>query len=351
MKINSMKTAIIATSIILLSACNDKKSEDNKMATGEVIAVKTMPLQPLEQGKTINASGQFSTEDEVVLSFKTGGIINQLLVKEGDYIHKGQLLAKLDLTEINAALNQSKLAVSKATRDFERVNNLYKDSTATLEQLQNTRTALDLAKQQNSAAQFNYNYSEIRALENGYVLKKFANVGQLVTSGESIIQTNGATKNKWILKVGVSDSDWGAITVGDKVKIKIDALPNQLINAKVIRKSQGIDASNGTLAVDIEVESNYNKYLAAGMYGAATIQTRITSKVWQIPYDAILDSNGGEGFVFVTNDNKVAVKVPVKITAIDKNTASISEGLMDYKAVITSGSAYLTDKSNIKVSQ
>jgi len=63
----------------------------------------------------------------------------------------------------------------------------------------------------------------------------------------------------------------------------------------------------------------------------------------------LLDGNADQGFVFVTNDNINALKVPVTIEAIDGKNILISKGLDGYGSLIVSGSAYLTDKSAIKV--
>ena len=65
------------------------------------------------------------------------------------------MLATLNLTEVNAAAEQASLAYQKAERDYERASNLYQDSVATLEQMQNAKTALDVARQQYNSAGFN----------------------------------------------------------------------------------------------------------------------------------------------------------------------------------------------------
>ena len=162
-----------------------------------------------------------------VLAFKTGGVINRVLVKEGDPVRKGQLLATLDLTEINALVAQARFGYEKAQRDFQRVTNLYRDSVATLEQLQNTETALAVAKEQLEAATFNRSFSEIHSPSNGYVLRKYVNAGQVVGVGDPILLTNAAVGNNWILKIGVSDKQWASIKINDKATIAIDAFPDR----------------------------------------------------------------------------------------------------------------------------
>ena len=110
--------------------------------------------------ETVNASGKVYPEIEVKISPDISGEIVELNVEEGDSVKKGQILATLDLTEVQAGLNQSKLAYEKALRDHERAGRLYRDSVATLEQFQNSKTALDIAQQQLFCHQLSNSASE-----------------------------------------------------------------------------------------------------------------------------------------------------------------------------------------------
>jgi RND family efflux transporter MFP subunit len=211
------KTAfvLVAATAFFLQSCGKSKPEAAISSAADTIHVKVVSLEKSNADAVINASGQFTTDDETYLSFLTGGIVKQLLVKEGDRVRKGQLLATLDLTSINSMVNQAKLGLDKANRDLVRVTNLQKDGFATLEQMQNAQTAVDIAQQQLESARFNLKYSEIRALQDGFVLKRFVNQGQLVSTGTPVFQTNGAGDGKWYLKVGVSDREWNAISEGN----------------------------------------------------------------------------------------------------------------------------------------
>ena len=71
--------------------------------------------------------------------------------------------------------------------------------------------------------------------------------------------------------------------------------------------------------------------------------------VWKIPYDALLDGNAQSGYVFVTDDEKVARKVPVVVGSIEKNDVVIQAGLENAHSLIISGSAYLKDSSAISI--
>jgi RND family efflux transporter MFP subunit len=339
-------TAITASFVVLISCKQAKKTETN---SEEIIPVETITLQQDSIHQSIYAAGQFTTDDETNLAFKNGGVVNRIYVKEGDAIRKGQLLATLNLTEINAMAEQASLALQKAQRDFERASNLYKDSVATLEQMQNAKTALDVARQQYNSAGFNQTFSEIRATRNGFVLHKFANEGQIVGPGTPILQVNGAGQANWILKAGVSDYQWAAIKTGDKAVITTDALPGQSMTAFVSKKSEGIDPVSGTFIIQLQLNNPPAGKIASGLFGKATINPSQTTEAWAIPYDALLDGDAGNGYVFITNDNITAHKVRVQVDKIENGQVIVSGGLENAKALIVSGSAYLNEGSKVKV--
>lgn len=305
----------------------------------------------------IAVSGQFTTDDETELSFKTGGVIRSILVKEGDRVQQGQLLATLDLTEINTQVQQAQLGLEKARRDFQRIQNLYRDSVATLEQMQNAQTALDIATQQVNAIRFNQSYSEIRAGEEGYVLKKLANPGQVVGAGTPVLETNGAGSHHWLLRVGISDRQWAQVRLGDKASLETGALPGQTLHGTVSRKSEGIDPATGTFSADIRLEGDAP--VAAGLFGkgviepsgapAANAKRPSSPGPWAIPYQALLDGDGSSGYVFVTQDGHTAHKVRVRLSGMERDKVIISDGLSGAGSLIVSGSAYLTDSSPIRI--
>ncbi|HEY3429920.1 MAG TPA: efflux RND transporter periplasmic adaptor subunit, partial [Cyclobacteriaceae bacterium] len=235
-------------------------------------------------------------------------------------------------------------------RDFARVENLYKDSVATLEQFQNAKTGLEVAERQYEAAKFNRSYSQIHAVSNGYVLKKLANEGQVISPGSSVLQTNGASQNSWKLRVGVSDREWAVLSIGDKATITTDALPGTSLTATVTRKAEGTDGITGAFTVELTLDKTKTA-LASGLFGKASIQASQLQTLWSIPYDALLDGNAQSGYVFITNDSKTALKTPVVVSGINRDEILISAGLENAKFLIVSGSAYLRDSSSIAIIQ
>jgi RND family efflux transporter MFP subunit len=334
---------------VILEACTDTSGKTNSIPRkSEPIPVKITAIEKSTSIPTILVSGQLTSDDETILSFKVSGVIKNVFVKEGDKISKGQLLATLDLTEINAQVAQARLGFEKAQRDFQRITNLNKDSVATLEQLQNSQTAFSVAKEFLDAANFNRSFAEIHAPASGFVLRKFVNAGQVISVGNSVLQTNGVTQSSWILRTGASDKQWALIKIGDKANVRLDAFPDHIFQATVIRKAGTSDLQTGTFAIELSINSEDVK-LATGMFGSAELQSGEAKNSWSVPYEAILDASGNEGFIFVTTDNQTVKRKPVVIESFDGNFIRISKGLEGNESLIVAGSAYLSDGSPIMV--
>lgn len=345
-----MRTFIL---IILFSlsliACKDKKEKDAVLPVEEAIPVKLAPVSSQDQAGTILLSGMLHTEDETRLSFKIGGVIDQITVEEGQYVRKGQLLASLKSTEIAAQVSQVQLSVEKAERDFLRAQNLYRDSVATLEQLQNARTGLEIAKQNLQQVVFNQQYSKIYAPSDGFVARKLSQPGELTGPGTPVLLIGEVSpSSQWILSVGAADREWAALEKGNKALVSVDAFPGKEFKAVVSRKALAADPVSGSFEVEIRV-SFEKEQPAIGMFGKARVTPSRKISGYSIPYDALLEADGKKGYVFVSNDRKTVKRVEVQIGSIDKEKVVIESGLDGYAYVVISGSPYLSDQSTITI--
>ena len=340
---------------VVLFTC--RKQEEKKerqvspLADESAIAVKLIPVQQGNYSLPIVSSGLISTETESKLSFKVGGMISRIFVDEGQSVIKGQLLASLDLTEIEAQVSQAKNNLEKTKRDFERGQRLYKDSAATLEQLQNLQTASDGARESYSIASFNKQFATIHATTSGMVIRKFVNEGEQISSGSPVLIINSAAQNNWIVKIGLPDVDWVRVKKGDRAKITFDAYPDIVFNGEVSLINEGADQVNGLYPAEVKIKPN-GKKLASGLFARAEIMTSAKQSLRGVPIETIVEGNGKNAFVFVVNsDHKSVRKIPVTIAYITGDSAIISKGLEDVKEIISSGSAFLTEFSTIQITQ
>ena len=335
----------ILTMLTLLSACGSADATNGTTENGAT-PVTIMHVRPSRTAATVSVPGLFTTDDETALSFLSGGIVRSVLVKEGEPVKAGQLLATLEPTNIDAQVQQAQLGSEKAERDRQRAEALYKDSVISLEMLQNARTAAAVAKEQLTSAQYGRRHAEIRASSDGFVLRKFVNEGQLVGAGSPVLMVNGAGKGKWLLKAGLSDKDWAQVNTGDSAAVVADAYPGRTMQAVVNSKSAGADPRSGLFQVELRIVDPLGQ-LASGLYGKAVIRTQGRSDAVAIPYEALLDGNGDQGVVFIVENGK-AHKMPVVVRGIT-GTHVLVNGLDSTKALIVKGGPYLTEGTAVVV--
>lgn len=332
---------------LLFSACKQKPKE-NIQQSAEEILVSTTPIQNSDYTPVIQYSGMMASTNEAKLSFKVAGIISHIYVKEGDKVSKGQLLATLNLTEINAQVEQSKQALDKAKRDVNRVKNLFNDTAATLEQLQNVQTQLDVAKENNRIALFNQGYAQIHALTDGVITKKIMNEGELASSGSPVFIINEATQNDWVIRFGVADKDWSLLKKGDKAKVAIDAFTNKTFAGVVTKKAEVADPMSNTYEIEVKVLPGNEKF-ATGLFATVQLNGMVDNNIKLLPVEALAEADDKKGFVFVLNADKKSVKkIPVQIAFITKNQVAIQSGLENNVEVITKGVSYLSENSIVK---
>jgi membrane fusion protein, multidrug efflux system len=345
---NTINFLIITVSTVFLFASCEKKpvvienSEQPVCVQAEIIQETTIT-------NSIHCSGILSSKQISKLSFKTGGIINRMLVDEGSVVRKGQVLATLDMTEISAQVNQARVASEKAGRDLERAKNLFADSVVTLEVLQNATSAYDAAFETKNIAEFNQRYSQIVAPSNGRIIGKLTEVNELIAPGMPVLIFSEQATDEWIVKAGVSDKDRVAIKIGDNAVLSFDAFRGKEFTAKVTQLSELADQTSGTFEVELTVKPGDTRFIN-GLVAAVKISSSFTQTVSLLPPNAITEVNGMKGFVYVVNpENATAKKIPVTISYIENNELAILEPISQMGMVITKGATYLEDGSKIKI--
>lgn len=363
---------------ILATACSGEKQEKSgpSGAAAPVRTVETADAEPVQYRETVFASGKLSLEEEAKLSFKTGGIIRKIYVSEGQAVRQGQVLAELALDEISAQARQArlgnqqaeinvenaKLALRLAERDHQNALGLYRDSVATLEQLQNAEVQLDNARNQLEAARkglamqgeqvqvaaFNLQYSKITAPANGTILKKLAEANELAGPGMPVLLFGSRDKSR-VIKVSLTDKDIIHVGIGDEAEVQFDAYPGHTFRGQVREVASMADPYANTYEVEVEVMPE-GKTLLSGFIGSVSIFTSSTAHLLRIPADALIGAHEMEGEVFVAENGK-AVKTRVGIYKAEGEHLLIERGLDSADKVITSGVGYLEDEQAIMIGQ
>jgi len=337
----------ILMAVFIIAGCgkNDSAQENNDATPVKVVSVrKELVSIP------ITTSGVLSSPQESKLSFKIGGIIEKILVAEGKSVRRGQALAVLDQSEIQAQLTQAKSGFEKAQRDFERVEKLYVDSVVTLEQKQDARTGLDVAKSNLEIARFNYQHSRIIAPADGKILKRFAEPNEMVGPGTPVF-IFGSTESQWIIRTGVTDRDVVRLAMKDSARVSFDAYPGQDFSAEVNEISQSADPMTGTYPLELRLKSHPAK-LVSGLVARVHIYPSSKTAVFLIPMEALVEADGNLGFIYLPDSESTrAEKKKIRVVHLFANSVAIKMDAGDSIDIVSEGSAYLSNGSRIEVAK
>ena len=331
--------------ILLLISC--KNHQDGNIQPEKIIPVRVGKVSEEILYFPVKSSGRLSVQSEQKLSFRTGGIIKHILVRSGQAVKSGQMLAELNLSEIQAQVNIAQEAFEKANRDYIRAQNLYNDSVATLELFQNAKTALDIAKSNLEVARFNLKHSKIEAPSDGKILKVILEENEITSPGYPVLLF-GSTSEKWVIRTNISDKDMISIQIGDSAKISLDPYPDEQFKGIVSEIAGMADPYTGTYEVKIILLNTRNKEMATGLIARTDIIPDRSTKLLSIPSDALFNSNEQTGYVFKATDSTV-VKEKVTIEHISDKKIYITGKLNNGDLVVTDGINYIDENSKIKI--
>lgn len=335
--------ACALTGFVLLAACAPEK---------EVVVVAPTPvhLATVSEGPAqppIEATGVVAARDELRLSFKAGGVVQRVAVREGDAVRKGQLLAELDPTEISAQVDQARQLADKAERDLARGTALQADQVIPLEQLQNLQTQAEVARSQLRAARFNQGFTSIHAPADGVVLKRMIEERELAAPGQVMLIV-GRNDGGHVVRFAVADRNIVQLKAGDAVEVRLDAWPSESFKAVVSQVAGAADPATGLFQVEARILAT-GKTLVSGLVGRVRLAPGSNAaRLPYVPIGAVLEGNGERAQVFVA-DGEVARRRDVELAFITADSVAIRSGLKAGEQIIATGAPYLEDGGRIAI--
>ncbi|MGH7554397.1 MAG: efflux RND transporter periplasmic adaptor subunit [Longimicrobiales bacterium] len=338
---------LVLTTTAFVSSCHRAEAQRGAMGEAPVVPVRVAQVIEDTTMQPIEAVGVLEPKEQVQLSFKVGGVVASVKVDEGQSVHAGQVLALLDLREIDAQVNKAKAGWEKTERDLARAQSLYEDSVATLEQLENATTAAQAARSDYEIARVNQRYATIVAPASGVVLRRSAEPGELVTPGQHIVEL-GSARAGVVLRAGLVDRDAVRVGVGDEAEVRFDAYPGVSFAGRVTEVAAAATSGIGTYAVEVSLAEAPSR--SSGLIGHVRILPKARTRVLVVPIESIVEADGDEGAVFtIARDGSTARRIAVSIGAIDEGRVAITGGLDGVGIVISAGAAFIADGSKVKV--
>lgn len=336
--------------ICLFAACKtDYPGQEAKTnSTNAAIPVEVVELKLSKEIIPIEAGGTIGAKEETKLSFKIGGVIDGMNAKEGQYIRKGTVLARLNTTEINAQVMKARQAKDKLQRDLDRAKKLYAEQAATLEQVEGLTTALEVASSDLEIAGFNQSYAKITAPVNGRIVKRFAERGELIGPGSPVFLIVGEGRGSYVLRVGIADRDILSVRMGDRAEVRLDAYEGAVVPATVTEIAATADPRTGTFGVELTLDGK-GKTLKNGFIGRASIYPSGQAAHYRLPLDALVEGEGRNVRIYHPDtEGRAAVKTVRFTHLLDDEFVVPETELAGVSEVITRGAAYLTVGATIK---
>jgi RND family efflux transporter MFP subunit len=341
---------VASLALILVTACGkgepDAGEGDTAASAAGAIPVRLAPVVDDSVAQPVTATGVVALRDEIALSFKIGGVVTQMLVREGDAVRSGQLLATLDLREIDAQVAKAQSAATKAERDLARVTRLQADSVATRQQFDDATTAAEVARADLQTAAVNRQYARIVAPTAGVVLRRTTEPGELVAAGATAL-TLGSRTSGTIVRASLTDRDVVRVRLGDRAVVHIDARAEREIRGTVRQIGATSDPRTGTYNVEIAVDAPTG--LASGMIGRVEILAAGAERLRTVPVEALLEADGDRATLFALGPDGRAKRIPVEVAFVRGEQAGVRGGLAGATRVVTDGAAYLSDGAAVRV--
>ncbi len=276
--------------------------------------------------KTVSVTGKVDADNSVNLVFQAGGNLDYLGVKVGDTVKKGQLIASLNKDNLWAAFRQAQQDFTAAKAASEQYYSANTNATESYDQ-KVKRTALDAT--QNKAydnmviaqkAVYNSNlYSPI----DGIVTRVDADaVGMNVTAATVFTVTD---PNSLIFKLEVDQADIGKVTLGQKVKIVLDAFQDKTL-VKSVDKVDFVShaTTSGGNAYYVEALLPMDSGFRVGMSGNADIIIATKDNVLTIPASSVTDDN-----TVYKKQNDKYIKTKVKLGLQNDTLSEVISGLLE----------------------
>ncbi|MFQ6093283.1 MAG: efflux RND transporter periplasmic adaptor subunit [bacterium] len=269
---------------------------------------------------TVSATGVIEPINKVEIKSKASGLIEELPVEEGDSVEKGDLIARLDQTDVRHDYEQAKadLEVAEATvrkteTTYKRKAGLFEKGLVSAEEMDQSNLELVQAKAQLVRAKAVLATAEERLKDtvvkspiSGIVLQKNVEKGQIISSGISSVSggtliATVADMGRVSVKADIDEVDIGQIEKGQEAKVVADAFPGDLFWGEVIRIAPLAKVEQNVTIFEVTVEvNNEEAKLKAGMNATVDITIADRKDVLLVPNEALKDLREmvkpGEGY-------------------------------------------------------
>lgn len=343
--------------ILSLSACKqDLAPIEHKPV---LRPVRTLTVEAAQSTTTLTFTAVVDVKQKADLSFKLAGSLHRLLVKQGDKVYKGDVIAKLDDTDLKLNLITAQANFDKASADYKRAKNLIKTkfiSQADFDQLNANASA---TKAQLQTAKNNLSYSEITASFDGMIAKVYTDIYQQLNAMQPVVHLHDL--NTVMLKVNVPESIMLHLKKGavkGEVTASFSGIEKKVFPITFAEVATIADENSKTYEVLFSMPTPDDFVILPGMTAKVTAKVSSTNTsnqgenvAFYLPSNTVL-SDRTNHYVFVVNGlegnvGKVSKKI-INIGNITSQGIEVFSGLTKGDLVVNAGVSKITDGLLVK---
>jgi len=285
-------------------------------------------------------------------------IVDEYPFLEGEYVKKGETVAKLDTQKLNLMLNEaintqneSDARLKLAEDELRRVKELHDRGIVSRSQLDNAVSNKDslVARQkllQSRINQLEYDISRtnITAPFNGYITKEHTQIGEWLDSGDNIVELIDIDNVQTVVEM--PEKYVHLIRVGDEVDVTLNSLPGQTFTGELVSIVPQADQSSRAFPVKVRLK-NDDHIIKSSMSARVSFLLGETKETKMVLKDSIIN-NGGNKIVYVVRDS-IAQPVPVLTGLAHENFVEVQGEIEAGEQVVVRGNERLRPMQPVEV--
>ncbi len=347
-------------SSLLLAACGGEQPTGAAQAaeTGQTDAAPAIPVEvaTARQGSIstwYTGTGTLEARNEADAIAKVGGVVEVILVEEGDHVTKGQVLARLDDERLALELARARANLAKVEQEFARAEQMHERHLLSNAEFETQKYELAALKAALQLADLEHDWTTLRSPIDGIVATRHIKVGNLIEQNQPAFHIVDMTP--LIAEVFVPETELATLHAGQTASISPQAMAEQpieerLFAAHVERVSPVVDAATGTFKVTLQLDTPTD-LLRPGMFVTSRIEQDQHTNAVLIPQGAVFDDNSlgtEQDAIFVVTDG-VAHLQPVTLGITGQAEVEVTANLAPGALVVTVGQNSLRDGSKVNV--
>jgi membrane fusion protein, multidrug efflux system len=310
-------------------------------APPQVRTVAVVAPPHIQHARAIRMSGQTEANQRASLAVRSNGVIDRIMVKQGDRVKPGELILALAAEEKTAAIEMARQVLLQRQAEADAAERLVKTGSMAKLQADNARSGLATARSLLEAATAEVTRNEVRAPFDGVVDRVPVETGSSVMQGALVATILNLDP---ILAVGeVSERDLGYLNTGDEAEIRL--ISGQIVKGKVRYISRDASPQTRTFRIEVAIP-NGDGSVPAGMTAEITLRAAPTDAVILPRSVATLNKKGELGIRAVDKDGKVTFH-PIDLVD-DTPTGLVLAGIPADARVIVAGQDLVTEGDQVK---